>query len=74
MQFANDFRHSIDQFGELNVAPNLDLSGLRFFVYCISLIMLHSHANDMEILGTNRFIPKGFELGTTLSSKAELVY
>ena len=23
--------------------------------------------NDMEILGTIRFIPKGFELGTTLS-------
>ena len=28
---------------------------------------IHSHLNDMEILGTNRFISKGFELGTTLS-------
>ena len=26
-----------------------------------------SHLNDMEILGTKRFILKGFELGTTLS-------
>ena len=29
--------------------------------------MLHSHLNDMEIPETKRFIPKGFELGTTLS-------
>ena len=28
--------------------------------------MEHSHLNDMEILETKRFIPKGFELGTTL--------
>ena len=28
--------------------------------------MLHSHLNDMEISETKRFIPKGFELGTTL--------
>ena len=27
----------------------------------------HSHLNDMEIPETKRFIPKGFELGTTLS-------
>ena len=40
---------------------------LRFFVYCICIIMWHSHLNDMEIPGTKRFIPKGFELGTTLS-------
>ena len=31
------------------------------------MIIQHSHLNDMEILGTNRFIPEGFELGTTLS-------
>ena len=31
------------------------------------MIIKHSHLNDVEILGTNRFIPKGFELGTTLS-------
>jgi len=29
--------------------------------------MWHSHLNDLEISETNRFIPKGFELGTTLS-------
>ena len=28
---------------------------------------VHSLLNDMEILGTNRFIPKGFELGRTLN-------
>ena len=26
-----------------------------------------SHLNDMEIPETKRFIPKGFELGTTLT-------
>ena len=36
--------------------------GLRFFEYCICIIMLHSHLNDMEIPETKRFIPKGFEL------------
>ena len=41
--------------------------GIRFFVYCICFIMWHSHLNDMEIPETKRFIPKGFELGTTLS-------
>ena len=41
--------------------------GLRFFVYCICIIMWHSHLNDMEIPETKSFIPKGFELGTTLS-------
>ena len=34
---------------------------------CIRIIMWHSHLNDMEIPETKRFIPKGFELGTTLS-------
>ena len=29
--------------------------------------MWHSHLNDMEIPETKRFIPKGSELGTTLS-------
>ena len=28
--------------------------------------MWHSYLNDMEIPETKRFIPKGFELGTTL--------
>ena len=31
------------------------------------VIMWHSHLNDTEIPKTKRFIPKGFELGTTLS-------
>ena len=48
-----------------NVVPNSDLPGLRFFVYCVCIIMWHSHLNDMEILETKRFIPKAFELGTT---------
>ena len=40
----------------------------RFFVYCICVIYTwHSHLNDMEIPETKRFIPKWFELGTTLS-------
>ena len=34
------------------------------FVYCICIIMWHSHLNDMEIPETKRFIPRGFELGT----------
>ena len=29
--------------------------------------MWHSHLNDVKIPETKRFIPKGFELGTTLS-------
>ena len=44
-----------------------NLPGIRFFVYCICIIMWHSHLNDMELPETKRFIPKGFELGTTLS-------
>ena len=39
-----------------------------FLVCCICMIMQHSHLNDTEILGTKRFIPKEFELGT-ISSK-----
>ena len=44
-----------------------NLLGLKFLVYCICIIMWHSHLNDMEILKTKCFIPRGFELGTTLS-------
>ena len=33
--------------------------------------MWHSHLNDVEIAETKRFIPKGFELGTTLIELAE---
>ena len=36
----------------------------RFFVYCIWIIMWHSHLKDMKFPETKRFIPKGFELGT----------
>ena len=52
---------------QASVVPNSDLPGMRFFVYCICLLMWHSHLNDMEIPETKRFIPTGFELGTTLS-------
>ena len=38
-----------------------NLPGLKFFVYCICIIMWHSHLNEMEILKTKRFIPKGLE-------------
>ena len=48
--------------GNKNVVPNSNLLGIRFFVYCICIIMWHSHLNDMEIPETNRFIPEGFEL------------
>ena len=41
--------------------------GLRFFAYCICIIMLHSHLNDMDIPETKSLIPKGYELGATLS-------
>ena len=56
----------IDLFGQLNVVPNSNLPGISFFAYCICIIMWHSYLNDMEIPETKRFIPKGFELGTTL--------
>ena len=55
----------MDPFGYLDVEPNSNLPGLRFSVYCICIIMWHSHLYDMEIPETKRFIPKGFELGTT---------
>ena len=57
----------IDLFGSLSVVPTSNRPGIRFFVYCIFIIMWHSHLNDMEIPETKRFIAKGFELGTTLS-------
>ena len=40
---------------------------LRYFVHCICIIRWHLLLNDMEIPETKRFIPKGFESGTTLS-------
>ena len=36
-------------------------------------IMWHSHLNDMGIPETRRFIPKGFELGTTLNERFALL-
>ena len=47
--------------------PIQNSGGLRFFVHCICTIRWHSHLNDMEIPETKSFIPKRFELGTTLS-------
>ena len=41
--------------------------GVKILVYCICIIMWHSHLNDMEIPETRRFILKGLELSTTLS-------
>ena len=40
--------------------------GIKILCVLICIIMRHSHLNDMEIPETKRFIPKGFELGTTL--------
>ena len=46
---------------------NSNLSGWRFVVL-ICIITWHSHLNDKRgIPETKLFIPKGFELGTTLS-------
>ena len=53
-------------FNSMLYVPDSNLPGLRFFVHCI-ITICHSHLNDMEIHGTKRFIPKGFELGTSLS-------
>ena len=36
-------------------------------ILCVLYLHWHSHLNDMEIPETKRFIPEGFELGTTLS-------
>ena len=43
------------------------------FLYCICIIMWHSHLNDMEIPEPKHFIPRGFELGTTLINLADSV-
>ena len=40
---------------------------VNILVCCICIRMWHSYLNDMEMYNTKRFIPKGFELGTTLS-------
>ena len=61
----------IDLIGQLNVVPNSNLPGLRFFVYCIGITMWHSHLNDMESPETKSFIAKGFEYNIEL---ADLVY
>ena len=42
---------TIDLFGRLNVVPNSDLSGLKFFVCFICMIINLSHVINMEILG-----------------------
>ena len=36
-------------------------------ICCMCMITWHSYLNDMEILETKPFIPKGFELDSTLS-------
>ena len=59
--------HKFTECYKLNVVPNSNLLVLRFFVYCICIVMWHSHLNHIEIPETKRFIPKGFEFGTTLS-------
>ena len=38
------------------------------------MIIEHSYLNDMEIPGTKRFIPEGFELGTTLSKPIRSIH
>ena len=57
----------IDLIGELSVAPNSNLPRLKFFVCYLCIRMWYSNLNDMEIPETKRFIPKAFELATTLS-------
>ena len=39
----------IDLFGKLNVIPNSNLPRLRFFLYCICIIVWHSHLNAMQM-------------------------
>ena len=48
-----------------SVAMHLSSHFKSLFVYCICIIMWYLHLNDMEIPETKRFIPEGFELGTT---------
>ena len=47
--------------------PLFKSPGVRFFVYCICIIMWHSHLNDVHIPETKTFYSQRFELGTTLS-------
>ena len=65
-KFWNDKQRALWYVMVFSGVVNSDLPGLRFFVYCICVIMWHSNLNDIEIAETKRFIPKGFELGTTL--------
>ena len=65
-KFWNDKQRALWYVMVFSGVVNSNLPGLRFFLYCICVIMWHSHLNDMEIAETKRFIPKGFELGTTL--------
>ena len=69
--FYSDVFCTIYLIGSLNNVSNSHLSGLRFFVYCMCIIMLQSHLNNMEIPETRRFLPKGFELGTTMRKHCE---
>ena len=41
--------------------------GVKIRCISVCIIKWHSHLNDMEIPETKHFIPKGFEMGTTLS-------
>ena len=45
--------------GGLNVVPNSNLPRLRLFLYCISIIMSHSHLNVWKYLEQNVLFPKG---------------
>ena len=65
-KFWNDKQRALWYVMVFSGVVNSNLPGLRFFLYCICVIMWHSHLNDMEIAETKPFIPKGFELGTTL--------
>ena len=50
------------------------LGVLRFFVYCICIIMWHSHLNDVEIPETKRFIPKGMNWVQHWVSRISLLF
>ena len=63
----------IDPLSLLNVVSSSSLTVLRFFLYCISIIMWHLYLNDMEIPESKRVIPKVFELDTTWVSRFDLL-
>ena len=48
----------IDLFGYLNVVPNSNLPRVRFFVYCICIILWHSHLMIWKFLKQNVLFPK----------------